>query len=508
MEFFREGPRATDVPLRTDLPDSLPPVPRVWDAPAILRQPVEFLADDSPNLAAAHVEGSSGPPASYDITSPDEHVEEVSTPAAAGDHLSPPAEPPDATPPLPGDMLQRPMSDPANVPAPGFGLVHFESPGPAPAAGAAEEQPATTDASPEDIAYVDTGMSPPTKEVVAPPTNEIRSPAGGEEVGETVVADSRGAWQAARVAHNFSEGTGQFLPPVFMDDAQADELFQESFQPDFDQFVEARTEAVESLVEELRTLVPQVHETVRAGMQAAVEEGYVPEDVLDRLEPAFAQTAIQVVDQSVLGDDLAVYEQTTDIVTIGAEAADYDPEQTVAHEIGGHKVSGGTFVTRGGETVRVRRGFVNHEEGVITSGRHYGLDEAVQHHLILSYKHGQLDTVEPDARAERDMSYYEHRKLLAEFVLRSGGVVDLKAITRGSFEDSRQSGAVTTDRRTMITQARAAYGPGAYFRLNQLYESMDFDEMTAEELAARIHGPEFNADGSIKRPGFIDVEGL
>ncbi|HKX73114.1 MAG TPA: hypothetical protein VJM32_03825 [Candidatus Saccharimonadales bacterium] len=255
-------------------------------------------------------------------------------------------------------------------------------------------------------------------------------------------------------------------------------------------------------------MVPHVHDTVRAGMQAAVAEGYAPAAALDRLEPAFTQTAIRVVDQSVLGEDLAVYEQRTDIVTLGADVADYDPEQTIAHEIGGHKVSGGTFVLRDGQTVRIRRGFVNHGSGEIASGRHYGLDEAVQHHMILSYAHGEFGVVDPDARTDRDRSYYEHRKLLARFVLQSAGIIDLKAITRGSFEDSGEAGAVTTDRRTMVAQARAAYGPGAYFKLNYLFEAIDFEDMSAEELAERIRSPELNTDGSVKRAGSIDVDGL
>lgn len=322
--------------------------------------------------------------------------------------------------------------------------------------------------------------------------------------------EKRASWQAGRAAINFPESDGPFLPPRFIDDATARELFQSSDERDLDRLVTERTGRVEALAAELQAIVPEVHETVRAGMQRGIEQGYVPAAALERLEPAFTQTAIQVVDQSALRrGDLAAYDQVTDTLTIGTHASDYDPAQTIVHEIGGHKISGGTFATReDGTTERVRRGFVNYEEGVIESNRHYGLDEAVQHHLALSYAHGQFEILDPEERDDRNLSYYDHRKLLAEFVLRSGGVVDLRAITRGSFEDSGESGAVTTDRRTMVTQARAAYGPGAYYKLDLLLESIDFYDLPAEELAERIHGPEFNDDGSVRRPGFIDTAGL
>ena len=320
---------------------------------------------------------------------------------------------------------------------------------------------------------------------------------------------SREIWQASCFEQNFTGSEGPFLAPGLVDEATAWELFQQSHHRNFDQFVADRAMTVMSFQEELHDIVPRAHDRLRTGMQLGVDQGFVPAYALDRLAPAFRQTAIQVVDQHLLGEDLAVYQQTTDIMRIGTDAADYDPEQTIIHEIGGHKVSGGTFKLQPDGTItRVRRGFVNHEAGVVESGRHYALDEAIQHHLALSYQYGQFDILDPDMRSDYDTSYYEHRKLLSAFVLCSGGLIDLRAITRSSFEDSDATNTVTTDRRTMVAQARAAYGPGAYFKFNLLSEAIDFEDCTAEELAIHIHGPERASDGRIITPGFIDVPNL
>jgi hypothetical protein len=357
------------------------------------------------------------------------------------------------------------------------------------------------------------GEHEPSREAGLP---DPRDPSGEPGFGGQGTPHShlgRTAWQASRASSNFSgDSTGSFLPPQFVDENQAWELFQASHERNFDQLVARRVEGVEALDRELRAVVPQVHETLQEGMQAAIDAGYVPTTALERLEPAFAQTAIRAVDQAVLGEgDIAVYDQASDTMTVGTDAIEYDDnlEQTVAHEIGGHKISGGTFVTREDGTVaRVRRGFVNHDEEAssLASARHYGLDEAVQQHLSLSYMHGEIDVIDPDARTDGDESYYEHRKLLSEFIDRSGDVIDPKAITRGSFEDSDEAGAVTTDRRAMVMQARTAYGPGAYHKLSQLFDKIVYDNMSAGELAERIHSPEFNPDGSVKRPGYIDTE--
>lgn len=322
---------------------------------------------------------------------------------------------------------------------------------------------------------------------------------------------SREAWQDTRAARNFADSPEPFLPPVHLDEDTAWPLFASAQERDFDHFLSVRNGQIDALDEELRAVAPEVQARLRGGMQTAVEQGYVPTSALERLEPAFTRTAIQAVDQSVLGDDLATYEQSRDVLTVATDAADYDLPQTIAHELGGHKLSGGTFVRGGdGTVVRTRRGFVNHSETTETpSARHYGLDEATQHHLILSYLHGQIDTVDPDMRRDGDTSYYEHRKLLASFVFRSGGIIDLKAITRGSFEDTDEvGGTITTDRRTMVAQARMAYGAGAYRKLSLLFDAIDFDDLSAEELEERIQAPELNGDGSVSRPGSIDVSGF
>lgn len=106
--------------------------------------------------------------------------------------------------------------------------------------------------------------------------------------------------------------------------------------------------------------------------------------------------------------------------------------------------------------------------------------------------------------------YYYQRKLLAAFISKAGGIIDLKTMIRASQEDTDDADTFLTDRRAMVTQARTAYGPGAYFKLDQLMDKIDDrnDPRSFSELISRITPPEFNPDGTVRRSGSIDVTGL
>ena len=329
---------------------------------------------------------------------------------------------------------------------------------------------------------------------------------------------SREAWQAECTARNFPNGDGPFLAAGFLEEESAWDFFANSGYRNFDTFIAKRRQAVEALDEELKLVVPQVQSMVYAGMKQAIAQGYVPPAALGRVETAFTQTAIQAVDPAVFKDgaSLAHYRQRTDTMVISSEAIDYDLPETIAHELGGHKISGGTFVTtRGCKMLRTRRGFVNDTAKTFSSaGRHYGLDEAVQQHLTQAYINGQIDVLNPDDRDDNDASggyessYYQHRKLLAAFISRSGGIIDLATITRASFEDTEATGIESANRRAMTQQALAAYGPGAYRKLSLLFDAIDIYGDVTEELTQYIQPPELGQDGSVQSPGTIQVHPL
>ena len=300
------------------------------------------------------------------------------------------------------------------------------------------------------------------------------------------------------------------MPPLVEDDQALMELFADSDERNFDRFAAGYNGPIRSLDQRLRLLLPRMRGIMQTGMQAGVAAGYVPAYALDRLEPAFTQTAIRAVPQSVLGEDLAAYDHETDILEVGPDAVAHSLIRTIGHELAGHKVSGGTFVTQDGAMLRLRRGFVsNNYIAPDASATHYGLDEAVQQHLLSSYLDGQFDILDPGMRVSKgDTAYYVERRLLAEFVLRANGLIDPRAIIRGSFEDSDESGAITTDRRTMVMQAGMAYGPGAYRKLSVLFDALDNRIEPFEQLVQRIREPELTASSSVRRLGSININGL
>jgi hypothetical protein len=178
-----------------------------------------------------------------------------------------------------------------------------------------------------------------------------------------------------------------------------------------------------------------------------------------------------------------------------------------------HKLSGGTFRKESGEDAeatgqirRSRSGFVNsHTEGPFYKR---GLTEAINEHMTLACESGDFATLDPEARHDTVEGYWMERKLLSTFIDRSEGLIDFRTICRASYEDNDDF----IDRRLMVAQAREAFGPGVYNRLEVLMGLVEGanepDKDLIESLAERIHPPELDDSGNVVRVGWIDLEGL
>jgi hypothetical protein len=276
-----------------------------------------------------------------------------------------------------------------------------------------------------------------------------------------------------------------------------------------------RTAWVERRNRIVQAIYPAVLGRLRSGVEAGIQQGYTPPHIGHRLEVAFTHTAAWVVDPAVLEPGvLGMYEPATDMFLMSADVREREMPVVIAHELVGHKTSGGTFRRSGTDPqdpiVRSRIGFAEKED-------RSQLDEAVRHHMSLAYLDGDFATVDPDKRTDGNTQYYSYRKLLAEFVERSGGVIDLRRITRGSYEDTDEIHTETADRREMMRQSRTAYGPGAYRKLQTLLQAADTiadvpgsvpgERERMQALINRIHPRTINADGSVS-PGSIDITGL
>jgi len=275
-------------------------------------------------------------------------------------------------------------------------------------------------------------------------------------------------------------------------------------------FLGDRADRVEAASRSIYQQYPRILEQLRGGVARAVAEGYAPPVVAQRLEDAFRLTSVQLADQAALGGALGAYYAHNDSVVLSAELEPLEVATTIAHELLGHKASGGTF----------RRPKADHEKGPVRTrvgfdenGKHEALDEAVQQHMILGYLTGDFATIDPDNSADQDRHYYNYRKLLAAFVGRSNGDIDLRNITQASYEDTDEMHADIGYRREMVEDSIDAYGLGAYRKFAQLCKAADAvgtGPNSTQELQAlidRIHGPVVSERG-VAAPGFIDTEGL
>jgi hypothetical protein len=259
---------------------------------------------------------------------------------------------------------------------------------------------------------------------------------------------------------------------------------------------------------------PHFLEAYVTGVKKGVELGYIPEFVEDRLEAALTKTSVRVTDSAVLdtyGPMTAYYRDDHDEIGVRHDVRETGEnfQDNLTHEFT-HKVSGGTFKTPEADTTEFKRsrvGFSTELKPEVLNRT--GLNEAVTHHVTLGIITGDFETLDPDKRGDKDNTYFGYRKVLAEFIGRSQGLIDTKTVTNAFFEDAGPEGG-TQSRRKLVQEVKQAYGPGA---LNKLDKLMDLTDMVGnnrfdEVIFSHIHPPELDEQGRVVKQGFIDSENL
>lgn len=334
------------------------------------------------------------------------------------------------------------------------------------------------------------------------------------------------------------DGKKTVLPPVMLVNSTGDGQpivdiagqVQQHLLPEQSQYDPIIEQEVLTAQESITDQTDHIIDKLKVGVQQGVQEGYLPSNVLPNLDLELATTAVMVLDSRIL-DRLNVeeeseihgdYNEKTDIVRLAHDLSPSELEGTLIHEYL-HKLSGGTFrFDEDKGFVRTRTGFSEKKDSGTSSGsevteqRHECLNEAVNSHLERAVADGDFATIDPDMRNEgpEDDFNYVYRSVLADFIEKSGGVIDLKTITRAAFEENGEQ-PVTTERRAMVRQARAAYGTGAFRKFEKICRAIEYLDPVEEAFQSkllgmyeRIKGPEIGPNGEIVRPGSIDTEGL
>lgn len=302
-----------------------------------------------------------------------------------------------------------------------------------------------------------------------------------------------------------SEHWNDMFDPKALDaEAAADDPYVSSY-------LHTRAERVHEKSQALAEQYPQIAARFEAGVRQGIAEGFIPEHVESRLDATLQQTAIQVADHAILNPDpeanlteVGFWDADSDLAQV---SHDRDTGKILVHELL-HKLSGGRFENIDGTPKRTRLGFKEADK----RESHTGLTEAIDHHLTLSFLDGDFATLDPDKRTDNDTLYYCYRKILAEAVEKSSGILTPRAVIRASFEDSDDVAHHSDERRAMIVEGKQAYGPGLWNKLEVLFRASDsFDDSDKEQLAAlvsRIHGPQLGEDSKVKVAGYIDLDGL
>jgi hypothetical protein len=138
-----------------------------------------------------------------------------------------------------------------------------------------------------------------------------------------------------------------------------------------------------------------------------------------------------------------------------------------------------------------------------------GLNEAVTEHLSLALLNGGFETIDPDKRQGEKSGYYSYRKVLADFIEKSGGHITIKTILHAYFEDGGPSGS-TVARRAMMRELVDTYGYGSLKKLELISVELNksFGPEHSQRVLGRIHPPSFAPDGTIVQKGYIDTTGL
>ena len=232
---------------------------------------------------------------------------------------------------------------------------------------------------------------------------------------------------------------------------------------------------------------PKACRIVTEGVRRGIAEGYIPADVMQRLDDALQRTTVRVVDEAILSyyaSASAYYQNTTDEIGLVHDTKseeNFYVENSV-HELL-HKLSGGTFwegktdsdATEPKHTetkhYRPRVGFAT-MQGSGKAQTREGLNEAVTQHMTAAFMSGDFETLDPDQRTDGNNIYYGYRKVLAALVERSGGQIDQKMVMNAYFEDTGAEGAITA-RMQFIRGIYKAYGSGALRKIDELMRSSE-----------------------------------
>ena len=269
--------------------------------------------------------------------------------------------------------------------------------------------------------------------------------------------------------------------------------------------------------QKLAEVWPQFLDTFMLGVKNGIRQGYIPAEVEKRLDSALRLTSTRVADSAVLDTYSpainAYYLNNRDEVGLRDNLADGEYHDDLVHEYT-HKISGGTFravdeTNLQGKTVGARSRVGYATEIRPEELKRTGLNEAVTHHLTLGILTGDFETFDPDERTVDDHTYYSYRKVVGDFITKSQGLIDVKTVTNGFYEDTGPEGGVSA-RKKFIGEVVQAYGHRALNKLEKLCELSDIvnSDRLGKVVLSRINPPVLDEHGRIIRPGNVDSENL
>lgn len=264
---------------------------------------------------------------------------------------------------------------------------------------------------------------------------------------------------------------------------------------------------------------PEFKNRFAEGVQRGIVEGYIPPFVQTRVEPALERTGVGLVDTRIID---GMYRGASAFYNVYADQFRMKPTEhpglrdlNASHELF-HKLAGGTFErdpTAPDQIHRHRTGYNNISDREGWASKHLNLDEVVAQQLALGVVTGDFETLDPDRRADGNKGYYVRRKIVASFVDRAQGAIQVRTLTKAAFEDTDPDGGYEL-RRQLVQEVVAAYGWGAMQKLEALCDyaysglgtDADAEERVDPAILDRIHPPQFDDEGNIVQWGRIDIE--
>jgi hypothetical protein len=244
------------------------------------------------------------------------------------------------------------------------------------------------------------------------------------------------------------------------------------------------------------------------GVCRGIQEGYIPPYVEERIAPTLEKTGVGLADPRVIDPEnqgfSAVYNPHIDQFRMKPAKDPSRYELDATHELY-HKLSGGTFQADPKNPQHIQRQRGGYNSFPRTNGReseHRNVDEVTIHQLALGTITGDFETLDPDKRADGNMDQYTRRKVIATFVDRAGGAIDVRSLTKAGFEDSGPDGS-TELRRQLVGETVTAYGWGALRKIETLcnYAEQVAPDTLRQEVLGRIQPPQFDEVGSVRYTG-------